>query len=343
MLPSLEGSIQYRIPMGITNNHNIPLPLAVWLVDDSYDYITEENYISATALMKPLRQIVLPDRVPKDQLQDPDVVDFVARSMGHSLHDSIEKAWVKNYVKNLRKLGCPQSLIERVQINPEPEELLPNSVPIYIEQRGIKTINVDGIDYRVGGKFDMVLEGIVHDNKSTSAFVWVNGSRDDEHSIQGSIYRWIHPDKITEDFIRICYIFTDWKKGDAARNPKYPQQRCAQKDIKLMSIEDTEDWIRNKIRQVVKYKDAPEKTIPECSREELWMSEPTYKYYADANKTSGRSTKNFTDPIEARTFLSTKMGQGILLTVEGEAKRCGYCSAFPVCTQKNELNHGVTE
>lgn len=319
--------------MIITNNSNIELSLAVWLMYDEYDYVNESNYISATSLMKPLRQIILPRRIKAEQTMD--LVDLIPTTLGHSLHDSIEKAWVKGHALALKKLGYPQSVIDRVLINPTPEQLaaVKDAIPVYLEQRAIREIN----GWKVGGKFDMVADGIVHDNKSTSAYTWVYGGRDDEHQLQGSLYRWLNPDKIKEDFIRINYIFTDWQKAQVAQNPKYPDQRLKSKDIPLLSAEATEQWIINKLNLVQKYWDAPEKEIPFCTDEELWKSEDTFKYYADPTKTSGRSTKNFTDKALARAFQAEKGGKGIIITVPGEAKRCGYCAAFDGCTQKDSF------
>ena len=107
--------------MKITNNSNISLSLAVWLLHDEYDYVNEPNYISVTTLMKPLRHIILPRRIPRE-LVETDVSDFIARALGHSLHDSIEKSWVKGYRRSLALLGYPEAVIDRVRINPTPEE-----------------------------------------------------------------------------------------------------------------------------------------------------------------------------------------------------------------------------
>ena len=323
--------------MKITNNFNISLSLAVWLLHDEYDYVNEPNYISVTTLMKPLRHIILPRRIPRE-LVETDVSDFIARALGHSLHDSIEKSWVKGYKRSLALLGYPEKVIERVLINPTPEELAstPNAIPIYLEQRAKKTVEVNGKTWTVGGKFDMVAEGIVHDNKSTSAYTWVYGGRDEEHQQQGSLYRWLNPDKITEDFIRINYIFTDWQKAQAKQNPNYPQKRVESKDIMLLSEAEIQRWVEWKLQLVMKYWDAPERDIPNCTDEELWMSDPKFKYYADPAKTSGRSTKNFDSLLEANAFKAEKGNKGIIITVPGEPKRCDYCDAFPLCTQKDK-------
>lgn len=321
--------------MNITNNSNIPLALAVWLVHDEYDYVNEPNYVSVTKLMKPLRHLILPGRVPAAQ-REMDLSDFVSSAMGKSLHDSIEKAWIRGKNINLKKLGYPQSVIDRVLVNPEPEDLKPDTVPVYLEQRAFKKVTVRGIEFTVGGKFDLVAEGIVHDNKSTSAMTWLFGTKDDDYRLQGSLYRWLNPDKITEDFIRINFIFTDWSKVMARANPAYPQNRCAFKDVPLMSIQETEEWVIDKLNKFLEFAEAEEQDIPHCTDDELWISDPVYKYYSDPNKTSGRSTKNFDDVKEAKIYLASKGGKGVLITKPGEPKRCGYCEAFPVCSQKEK-------
>ena len=317
--------------MKVTNNSGISTSLAVWLLADNYDHINEPNYISATSLMKPIRHIVLPSRAGAST-RTPDVEDFIARAMGNSLHDSIEKAWVNNYRRSLHLLGYPDDMIEKVLVNPTDEELAstPGAIPVYLEQRAFKTI----AGYTVGGKFDMVAEGIVHDNKSTSAYTWIYGGRDDEHQLQGSLYRWLNPTKITEDYIRINYIFTDWRKADARSNPKYPQKRVESKEIPLLSVKETEDWVRWKLAQIQKYSTLPEQEIPECTDEELWRSQTVYKYFSDPSKVGGRSTKNFDALADAKRFQIEKGGKGVIQTVMGEPKRCGYCDAYDVCSQR---------
>lgn len=320
--------------MRVSNNTDISLPLAVWLLNDEYDYQNDENYISATRLMRPLRHLVLPHRIPPAERQMPDVQDFIASALGKSLHDSIEKAWTTGYRKALKMLGYTDDIIDHVRINPtEPEE---GTIPIYIEQRQKRTVVVNGVAYIIGGKFDMVMEGQVMDNKSTTVYTWVYGGKDEDYRLQGSIYRWLNPDKITEDTIRINFIFTDWKKADARSNPNYPQSRVAHKDVPLLSVEETEAWIIWKLTQVQKHMKTPEAQLPECTDEELWRSDPAYKYYSDPTKTSGRSTKNFDSLAEANQFWKVdKGGKGIVITVPGEVKRCGYCESFDICTQKD--------
>lgn len=317
--------------MKITNNSDIPLALGVWLLHDEYDYIDKQKYISVTKLMKPIKSIILEARVPAAEMEC-DLEDYISRALGHSLHDSIEKAWKVSYKSSLRKMGYPQDIIDRVLVNPTKEELdaVEDPIPVYLEQRAFREFK----GYTIGGKYDMVADGIVHDNKSTTAYTWVFGDKSDDYILQGSLYRWLNPDVITEDFIRINFIFTDWQKMQARTNPNYPQKRLAKKEYPLMDTRETEKWIANKIQLLDTLYDAPESKIPDCTPEELWLSDPQYKYFKDPTKTAGRSTRNFTSLVEAKKFMAEKGGVGVIKTIPGEAKRCAYCNAAPVCEQR---------
>ncbi len=321
----------------ITNTAGISLPLAVWLLHDTYDYQkSDKPIISATTLMKPIRQYVLAQRLNPEFVQK-DLQDYIARTLGHSIHDSIEKAWKHNRSNALKLLGYPDDIIERVHVNPSDEDLErdPEIIPVYIEQRLFHEF--DG--YVITGKFDMVTEGIVNDFKSTSAYAWTFGVKDDDYRLQGSIYRWLDSKqkvpKITEDFIRINFIFTDWQKFQAKTNPKYPQQRVETRDVKLMSLVETEAWIINRVAAIKRALPLKEDLIPECTPEELWMSDPKYKYYANPAATSGRSTKNFDTLHDANKYLS-EAGKGVVVPVPGEPKRCEYCEVFEICRQKDK-------
>lgn len=320
--------------MKITNEHGVSLALAVWLLYDEYDYVDNPKYLSATTLLKPLKQIVMKHRVDFSN-ESIDVMDFAQASMGTGLHDSIEKAWKLGHKSALKKLGYPDRVVNAVVINPTKEDFdkNPDLIPVYIERRGTKNLR----GWLIGGKFDIVTEGLLQDFKSTSTYSWVAGSRDDEHKMQGSIYRWIHDDVITEDVIRINYIFTDFVKYMAASNPKYPARRIMHKDIPLLSYERTEAWLNEKLQLIEKYWDAPESEIPECTDEELWRTEPQFKYFSDPTKVDvpgARSTKNFDDMISARKFMAEKGGKGAIKVVEGQVKRCEYCAVAPICKQR---------
>lgn len=310
-----------------TNKANLPLSLAVWLTHDTYDHDDRANHISATSLIKPLRQLILGLRVPADA-QVPDVTDVIASRIGTAIHDAIEGAWVDNYKANLANLNVPQKVIERVKVNPTDEELKDGAIPVYLEQRSEREI--DG--FIISGKFDFIAEGRVEDFKSTSVYTYLNKTNDDKYIMQGSIYRWLNPNKITDDEMSINFIFTDWASARARVESKYPDTRVMQYKLPLKSLPETEHYIRTRVAEIKKYLNAPESDIPLCTDEDLWRKPTLYKYYRKPGQK--RATKNFEDRIEAITHAN--MNGGEVKEVPGEIVACKYCDAFTVCTQKDQ-------
>lgn len=312
-----------------TNQFNIPLPLAVFLATDDYDY--EPNVISATSLLKPVRQLVLSKRVnPSEALVD--ISGLVSARMGTAIHTAIERAWL-NPKAAIKALGYPDKIAHNILINPDKTslDLNPDAIPVYMEQRAYKQVG----KYKVSGKFDFVAEGRVQDFKSTSVYSYLNQTNKSKYALQGSIYRWLNQDIINKDDMCINYIFTDWSAADAKQKPDYPQARVHVQRIPLISIEDTQQYVEAKLKQYEMYKDAPGEEIPFCSDEDLWRKETVWKYYKDPSKTDGRSTKNFDNSADAYTRLTQDGGIGVVIEVKGDVIACKYCPAFTVCTQKD--------
>lgn len=315
-----------------TNHQNIPLSVAMWLAHDDYDHNDSPNYISATGLLKSIRQTVLTSRLPKDS-SPVDISALVPSSLGTAIHNDIEKAWTTKYKDTLKKLGYPQRLIDRVEVNPDPNNTGEDVIPVYLEQRAEKEI----CGFTVSGKFDFVGEGRVEDFKSTSTFTYMNKSKDEDYILQGSIYRWLNPEIITQDSMAIQFIFTDWSaarvKSEGARG--YPASRTLEYRLPLKSIVETEAWITRKLTQIKQFSQIAEEQLPFCTDKELWRKEPVYKYYKNPEKMS-RATKNFETLSEANTRLAQDGGVGIVVEKKGEVVACKYCDAFDLCTQKDK-------
>lgn len=314
-----------------SNASSVPLSLAVFLATDTYDHNDDPYTISATTLLKPVRQIVLSGRVPESAAIS-DLTQMIPSRIGSAIHDSIEQAWKGNYERAMAALGYPKKVIERVMINPDPDELEDWVIPIYLEQRLSKQVG----QWTVTGKFDFIGDGRVEDFKSTSVYTIINNTNDDKYIQQGSIYRWLDPKKITKDEMAIQFLFMDWSKAKAMADPKYPQNRFQQKFYPLQSIQETEAAVRRKLSDIEKYWSASEEQIPLCSDADLWRSDPVWKYYKNPQKMV-RSTKNFTTKQEAFIRMAEDNNVGRVVEQPGQVTACRYCSAFPVCTQKDQL------
>ena len=87
-----------------SNETGINLPMAIWLLNDTYDHVDKENYISATHLLKPIREIVLLKQNKKED-KAIEISTLIKSRLGTALHDSIETAWLnKNAIAKACKL-----------------------------------------------------------------------------------------------------------------------------------------------------------------------------------------------------------------------------------------------
>ena len=315
-----------------TNKNNISLPLAVFLIHDNYKYDERPNAISATGLIRPIRQLVLSKQNPALE-KTVDISDLVASRMGNAIHMGCEEAWTDpdNVKKALKLFGIAEDAMDDVRVNPP--YVKPGQTPVYVEQRVEKEI----IDFIISGKYDLVLDGTLNDFKSTSVWTYIFDSSAEAYTKQGSIYKWLSQDKITSDYINIHYFFTDWSASKARADSKqYPQIRVLTKKYPLWSPEETENWIMNKLEAYKSLVDAPQEGLPECSDEELWASKTTYKYYKNPGKLD-RSTKNFNTMDEALIKKTADGDVGIIKTVPGEVKACRYCPVVSICTQAETM------
>ena len=315
-----------------TNKNNVSLALAVFLMYDDYEYDERPNSISATGLIRPLRQLVLSKQNPAVS-KTVDIVDLVSTRMGSAIHKGCEDAWtdLDNVSNALRVLGASEDAVSRIKINPETTNT--GETPVYVEQRIEKEID----DFIISGKYDLVVDGTLNDYKSTSVWSYIYDSNADSYIKQGSIYKWLSPDKITNSYMNINYIFTDWSAAKARMDTKsYPQQRVLTKKYPLWSREETQNWIQNKLAQYKLHSNTPQEGLLECTDEELWATEETFKYYKNPNKLD-RSTKNFKTMNEALVRKSADGDVGIIKTIPGEVKACRYCPVVSVCTQASTM------
>jgi hypothetical protein len=323
--------------VGYTNESGIDLPLAVWLLQDGYKSGAENappgELLSVTTLMKPTRQLILKRKVDMKK-EKIDISDLISARMGHALHDSIERTWTEGEWKNaMMHLGYPQSIINKIKINPRVNSCNPDDIPIYLEYRGYKPFE----DVVITGQLDFVINNAYRDFKSTSTFAYTSGAKDDDYILQGSLYRWVMPHLIKNDVMRIEFIFTDWISYRAKADPKYPQKRVTHKEYALMSLEDTEQWVKDKLSDIRNNAGKSQGSMVRCTDKELWRQKDTYKYYSDpktANK-GGRCSKRFSSLADAELHKKDK-GKGIVITSPGEIKACTYCPAFTVCEQRKE-------
>jgi len=316
----------------LTNQTGIPLSLAVWLSRDTY---TEhaEDVISATALTNPIRAIVL-SRQNKDLDSVGDIVSLVAAQSGTAYHDAIRQAWLDPKLnETLEILNYPKNVIDRIVVNPDKKLILDSdAIVVWVEVRTEKKVG----DYVISGELDFCAQGNLEDHKSTSVYAWIFDSNATNYILQGSIYRWLNPEKVTGDSVNINYIFTDWSASKARQDKSYPQKRIMSKAYPLMSIGETDTWIKDKLNSVQSLMGSSQSNLPLCTKDELWQSDSVWKYYKDPTKKT-RSTKNFDNPSDAQLRLQHDGNVGEVIEVVGQVKKCAYCKVNEICDQAKDL------
>ena len=312
-----------------SNQTNLPTAIAVWLAHDTYD--KAEAGLSATSLLKPVRQVILSQRIPEGA-GITDVSGLIKSRIGTAIHDAIERAWLSEYLEDtLKSLGASDKAVSRVTVNPETVDR--PCYPIYLELRSSKEV----LGVKVTGKFDFIENGKLIDFKTTSTFAYTSGNKDEDYVMQGSIYRWLNPEIITDEFMDICFIFTDWQKNRYLSDPRnYPSSQIISRSFKLHSAAFVQSYVEERVRTLIRLQDVPEKDLPLCTDKELWRKPDTFKYYKNPQKQT-KSTANFDNLNDANRRFLEDGAVGLVKTVKGGVSACLYCSAFTVCTQKDKL------
>lgn len=301
----------------------LPLPVQVWLAADAYEGKNDNTHISATTLLKDSHKIVLENQIGNElDISDEGLLNMFASKRGTAIHSALENVWTNDNLRNkaLDALGLKE-LKERIVINKHKEN--PNQIEIWLEQRAYKTID----NMTVNGQFDMVMDGQVVDYKNTSVFTYTHGSKIEDYKLQGSIYRWLNPNLITDDKIKIIYIMHDWTSRDAKINPNYPQMPIIAVDYDLYSLDYIENFIKNKIQEI------KNGGAPECVAS-LKLSDPVWQYFSKSD--SKKAAKNFTNQADANHYVMTK-GKGFIKMKPQKATGCKYCKARSICKQYADL------
>jgi hypothetical protein len=291
--------------MKFTNRLNLPQYIVDWLSKDNYDYAVTPNTVSATGLMKPLRAQILASR-HSDKVEV-DISELIASRFGNAIHDSIER-------------------IETPGVNKE--------------QRVMRKLLIDGVEYTVTGKYDLLVEqdGIhtIRDIKTTSVWTFIYSGKDEDYRTQLSIYRWLLSE--THQINPVAYIdffFTDWQSSKARSEENYPQHRIQPGyKIDLLPIDVAEAMIIEKLILLKEHQETDDDDLPECTDEELWAEKETFAVYKIGGK---RATKVCATQDQAEQYQQANNIKGHIQHRPGKVKRCKYCSSAPFCNQFKRL------
>jgi hypothetical protein len=355
--------------MHITNKHNVDLSIAALLVSSDYDYDNRPTAISATTILKPIRALALQKLYKGAIDSETDVVDLVASSTGSAVHAQLENTWLNpdKVTKALKLLGYGDTSI---LVNPT-EVTDTDAIVVYVEKRSELPIKINGTQYFLTGKFDMVFDGKLEDLKNTGSFKVTKALSENytynnlhsqigfkreleimkriathcptiwEYAMQGSIYRLLNPKIITKSYMTIQFIIKDWQKYSVHQKEHYPKMNPLGFDIKLFSREATLAWIKAKLS---KLDSLTKEDLPLCNDIELWRNKSLFKVFKDKSSTRALPKATFDNYAEAMQFNSKRRVAGVIKEIPSKPKRCNYCSVRSVCEQyKGFVREGLIE
>lgn len=333
--------------LNFTNKNNINFVVAAWLSSSNYsDYKNDIDPLykmfSATSILKSTKQLILSERVEKIEI---DVISFLHSKKGTALHDSLE-AFIKSdkFIPALKNLGL---LKDNDFIEVNPKEPINNC--IYTEKRFYKDISFwFDTPLMLTGESDLIINSKVFDFKETSTFTYSKQTKFKDYQLQGSIYRYLSNGLITEDTMSIIYFFKDWQENRYILDPEnYPSSAIFEQSIPLLSLEETEEIIKNKLNLYFSLKSLNEQYLPNCTKEELWQEESVWKYFSKPDST--KATKifkptDYPDPKQEAFNYQRFKGKGIVKEFESIPKACTYCNAASICVQRlNYFNNFIEE
>ena len=312
----------------------MPLALAVMFASDYYPHNDDPKTLSVTTLLNPIKQIILGLRVKSVGRGVCDLSDRVASVLGTANHDALTKAW-KHPNEALRAVGINEEDIPRFVINDCLGKRKPvNPISVYTELRSSKKL----LGWTISGEFDIAIKGQVMDMKNEKAYAWMKQTNVSKHGKQMSIYRWLNQLIIDNDEGLILGTITDWNLSDFRKNgAKYPPHKVYSQVVPLMSLLETEEFIKGVLLDVDKYIDLPEDQLPVCTPEDLWQGKGKWKYYTKVGNKTAANGGVFDNSTGAYLMLSQK-GVGEVRHYPELAKKCNWCDAYNICNQRKQLS-----
>lgn len=282
--------------MRITNRMNLPDAFVKAVCTERHN---RKGTISATTLLKGVKEIVLSDR-HWDDMED-DASERVWLILGTAVHSIMERHGEGNFVE--------------------------------------KQLEFDIGKMTVTGQVDFFDEnkGILVDWKTCTDTKVLMGDFDDWHR-QAMIYAWLltkNGFKVSK--AQFIGIIKNHSKRRAMYEEGYPKApvHVVEFDISEGDIADIERFILEKVEQVHSAQKMEDDDIPSCSPEERWETPTVYAVMKEGNV---KSKKNCPTMEEAEDRVK-QLGKGHYVQVrKGTSNKCnGYCQCKGFCSFYREM------
>lgn len=284
--------------MILTNKYNLPEQI-VNAVKSDYD---NNGTYSATTLIKDPKEILLFER-HEHEIEE-DVSERIYALLGTSVHYILEK-------------------------NDEGDNQ-------FKEERLYYKIG----NHTISGKFDLydMNEEKVIDFKNTSVWTYL---LDDTHKYWQQLLTYafiLEKNGLPCKSGRIVQIFRDWSKTKSKVTKGYPIAPVNVINFKFYKkdFDYIENYIKEKLEEIDKYRNMPDDAIPACSKENRWATDDKYAVMKNGRKSALRVLNSME---EAEKWMKENGGTYIEKR-NAESKKCmEYCQCNRFCNFWKE-NYG---
>jgi hypothetical protein len=297
--------------MRLTNANNIPVQIVRAVENDGYT--KGEAEMSVTGLLQPPQLSIL--RKHHEASITEDVADRIWMLLGQSIHSVLERA----------NAGRDGALIEKriyenvlgMQISGQPDEL--------------SLDRNECIDYKVTSVYK-VKDALKGANKD-----WTE---------QLNTYAWLANRRLglKIDKLKVIAISRDWSKFQYMRSSgDYPAAPVSTIPIQCWSEEKQRAFIEGRValHQSAAKEFAETEELPECTAEEQWRKEDTFRVMKPGRKSALRILSS---REEAEGWVEAHKDKEKLLIdfSPGKAVRCeNYCAVAPFCQQHSKEKESV--
>ena len=191
-----------------------------------------------------------------------------------------------------------------------------------------KRLYADVNGWSVSGQFDRLhlADAVMQDWKVCSVY---KASGDESWTRQLNCLRWLaHKNDIRVDRLQVVAIFRDWKQSEAQRNPNYPQRNVMVIEIPTWTIEQAEEYIKER---VAAHQSSEQGGQIECTEDERWYSGTSFALMKDGGKRAKKvaPTKEELGEIPPGHSIVERPGLN---------RRCeSYCEVAPFCEQYQRI------
>ena len=267
--------------------NKLDLPQAIVDAVRNDGYTRGDSHISVTGLLRPPRLAVLEAKHAAEIEED--VSDRIWSLFGQSIHTILERA---------NRVGVAERRL---------------------------SIEIEG--WKISGGMELYEEnGILCDYKTTSVWKLIKGDLE-EWEKQLNMYSVIlrhHGHKVNR--LQVIAILRDWSKGEAERDPLYPQAQVVNVEINLWDETEAFKFMRTR---VILHQQA-QFSLPECSSEDRWARPDVWAVMKEGRKTAVKLYENEND---AKAHVGFDKALSVVHR-PGVSVRCkSYCRVSKFCSQ----------